>query len=298
MVEMPDVLAILNRPSVDAPAHDPGAPPFHLADVSLPHLSVLDLSATRGDGIFETLSVFGGRPQALEPHLDRFARSAVMLDLPTPDLGAWRQAVLAVIVQLGPMDEALVKIILSRGVEGGERPTGWAYASPAPDFTEARTRGIRVVVLDRGLRHDVASTSPWLLAGAKTLSYAVNKAALREAARRAADDVVFVSSDGILLEGPTSTLVYRRGDTLLTPPAHLGILEGTTQANVFRFADGAGLQTAVEIAGPDALRSADAAWLVSSVRLAAPIRCLEGQQVPVDVELTAAMNDYLLGLPG
>ena len=56
---MPDVLAILNRPSVDAAAHDSAAPPFHLADVSLPHLSVLDLSATRGDGIFETLSVFG-----------------------------------------------------------------------------------------------------------------------------------------------------------------------------------------------------------------------------------------------
>ena len=45
-----------------------------------------------------------------------------------------------------------------------------------------------------------------------------DSAAVREAQRRGADDVIFVSSDGMLLEGPTSTLVIRRGDELATPP--------------------------------------------------------------------------------
>ncbi len=54
-------------------------------------------------------------------------------------------------------------------------------------------------MLDRGYRHDAERTSPWLLAGAKTLSYAVNRAMLREAARRGADDAIFVSSDGYVL---------------------------------------------------------------------------------------------------
>ena len=48
---------------------------------------------------------------------------------------------------------------------------------------------------------------PWLLAGAKTLSYAVNMAALRHAERHGAGDVIFVSSDGYVLEGPRSTVV-------------------------------------------------------------------------------------------
>ena len=287
------VLTILNRPSTDAPAHDPAAPQFHFADASQPQLSVLDLGATRGDGIFETISVGYGKPQALEHHLTRFARSAAALDLPAPDLDAWRDAILATVAELDPAEESWLKTVLTRGIEGGDKPTGWIYGAHSADFTTARTEGVRVVLLDRGYRHDVESTSPWLLTGAKTLSYAVNRAVLREAARREADDVVFVSSDGILLEGPTATLVFRRGNVLITPGTGLGILDGTTQANVFRFAIANGMATAFELASPDALREADAAWLVSSVRLAAPIRAVDGTPLAVDSDFTAALNEYL-----
>jgi len=290
------ILTILNRPSLDAPAHVEAAPAFHFADATLPQLTVMDLGATRGDGIFETISVNGGHPQALEHHLSRFAESARKLELPAPDLDVWRAAILATIAQLDPGPEAFVKTVLTRGFEGGVRPTGWAYGAHSPDFSDARTTGIRVVLLDRGYRHDIEQTSPWLLAGAKTLSYAINRAAAREAARRGADDVVFVSSDGIVLEGPTSTVVYRRGEWLLSPGTGLGILDGTTQANVFRYAESLGLQTAFELTTPDLLRAADAAWLVSSVRLAAPVREIDGEPFPVDADLTAAINDYLLAL--
>ena len=288
-----DVLLILNQPSADAPAHVRGAAPFAMVDVALPHLSVMDLAATRGDGVFETLRVCDGYPQAFDHHLTRFARSAAMLELPAPDLDAWRAAILAAVTELGSAAESFVKIVLSRGVEDTGVPTGWVYSAVSPDHAVARTSGIAVILLDRGYRHDVSRTSPWLLAGAKTLSYAVNKASMREAARRGADDVVFVSSDGILLEGPTSTLVYRRGDMMVTPDPSLGILDGTTQGNLFRFADGLGMVTAYETAPVDALRTADAAWLVSSVRLVAPIRQLDGEAFPVDAGVTTAMNDYL-----
>lgn len=291
---MHHVLAILNRPSQDAPAHAPGAPAFHFADAAEPQLSVLDLGATRGDGIFETVSVGYGTPQALEHHLRRFTSSARTLDLPAPDVEAWRAAILAAIAGLDPAPaEAYVKAVMTRGIEGDDKPTGWVYAAPSPDYTRARTEGVRVVLLDRGYRHDIEATAPWLLAGAKTLSYAVNRAVAREAARREADDVVFVSSDGILLEGPTSTLVFRKADALFTPGTGLGILEGTTQANVFRYAQARGMRTGFELAGPEALRAADAAWLVSSVRLAAPIRAIDGVDLGVDREFTAALNEYL-----
>lgn len=289
-----EILAILNQPSTDAPPEAQPAPALRFADPAAPQLSVMDLAATRGDGIFETISVFNGVPQALEHHLARFAQSALKLELPAPDLDAWRSAVREVAARLDPTAESFVKTVLTRGVEGGTRPTGWAYGAHSPDFSAQRTTGIRVVTLDRGYRHDIEQTSPWLLAGAKTLSYAINRAVAREAVRRGADDVIFVSSDGIVLEGPTSTVVYRRGDALLSPGTGLGILDGTTQANVFRFAESLGLATAFELTTPEILRGADAAWLVSSVRLAAPISALDGEPFPLDADLTAAMNAYLL----
>ena len=51
-----------------------------------PQLEVMDLAATRGDGIFETASIGKGHLQAFEPHLRRFAHSAALLELPEPDL--------------------------------------------------------------------------------------------------------------------------------------------------------------------------------------------------------------------
>ena len=286
---------------------DDGSPAGHYpADVAAPQLSVLDLAATRGDGIFETISLGDGHLQALEPHLARFAHSAAMLDLPVPDAAQWRAAIVEVAGHLdaaagAPVDEGFVKIVMSRGVEGGSGsllpsatvPTGWALAAVAPDHSPARTQGIRVVLLDRGYRHDIAQTAPWLLTGAKTLSYAITRGVFREAARRGADDALFVSSDGYLLEAAVSNLVLKRGQTLLTPRTDLGILAGTTQADIFTWAQGRGFATEYALLTVDDLHSADAAWLVSSGRHAAPIRAVDGVERTIDAELTAEINAYL-----
>lgn len=289
-------LALLNQPSADAPPHNTGAAPFRLVDPASDRLSVLDLAATRGDGIFEAFSVTAGAAHALEAHLTRFASSAAKLDLPAPDPDAWRAAIEAVIAELDDMPEASVKTVMTRGIEGDPeaRPTGWVYGWPTADYTAARAHGIAVVTLDRGYRHDVETTSPWLLAGAKTLSYAVNRAVVREAARRGADDVIFVSSDGFVLEGPTASVLFRRGNTLLTPGTGLGILDGTTQGDLFTWARGLGMQTGFELLTPAELSASDAVWLVSSGRQAAPVRAIDGVARDIDRELTVQMNAHLL----
>lgn len=293
MRAVPDrVLAVLTDPDGAEPASRTA---YRLADPDAPALTVLDLGVTRGDGVFETIGVRGGRAQALEAHLARLARSAAMLDLPEPARDAWCETVLAVAERLPADREAFAKLVLTRGREGTDRATGWVYGAVSPDHTAARTLGVAVTVLDRGLPHDVSALAPWLLQGAKTLSYAGNMAALREARRRGADDALFVSSDGYLLEGPTSNLVLKRGDRLVTPSTSLGILPGTTQADAFRFARGRGLTTSYEMLPLAALADADAAWLLSSVRYAAPIRAVDGEERPIDADFTAELNAFLLG---
>ncbi len=269
---------------------------YRLVDPSQPQLSVLELAATRGDGVFETVGLVGGRPLKLGRHLARLEQSARMLDLPEQDVAVWASALHDVAAALDPAVESYVKLVLSRGVEGGSAPTGWAYGQGHASFADVQREGLRVVLLDRGYRHDVAHTAPWLLQGAKTLSYAVNRAAYREAARRDADDVVFVSSDGYLLEGPTSTLVLRSGRSLRTSRTDLGILAGTTQAELFAWASAEGYTTSYDLLTPADLAAADAAWLVSSVRLAAPVRAIDGVATTVDAELTTRFNEHLRGL--
>ncbi|WP_431277744.1 aminodeoxychorismate lyase [Leifsonia poae] len=294
-------LITLTKPtSAPASADADAESGFVIVDADAPQVRLMDLGLTRGDGVFETISVVDGHPQALEPHLQRLAHSAVLLDLAEPDLDVWRRAVLCGIEQSRQIDgegplarELYAKLILTRGVEGTGQPSGWVFVDEAEDFSSAR-QGIRVVTLDRGYRHDVAETSPWLLQGAKTLSYAANRAALREAARRNANDVIFVSSDGFALEGPTSNVILQNGNTVRTPQTDQGILAGTTQASVFAFFEQRGFATSYEHVTADELADADALWLVSSVRQAAPVTDLDGKAFEVDSALTDDLNDFLL----
>ncbi|WP_394289478.1 aminodeoxychorismate lyase [Microbacterium sp.] len=285
--------ALMIDPAASDDARTDFSDTFSEVDPSAPALTVGELSTQRGDGIFESIGVVDGHAQEVEAHLQRLAHSAAICELPAPHLGQWREAVRRAEAASGE-GESVIKLILSRGVEHGPTPTAWVTVAPAADFTEPRTRGIRIAVLDRGYSIDLPGRAPWLLLGAKTLSYAVNMAAIREAKRRGADDAVFVSSDGFVLEAPTASLIIRRGDTFVTPAPNGGILHGTTQLSLFEHLAAEGYETAYETLPVAALTDADAAWLVSSVRLAAPITAVDGHAVPLDAELTASFNRYLL----
>jgi 4-amino-4-deoxychorismate lyase len=264
------------------------------AEPGVPTLRVTDLGAARGDGIFETLGVVGGHPQSVEAHLARLANSASLLDLPAPNLDQWRAAIRIAAGALPSDVQCGLKLVLTRGVEGSGTPTAWIVASiAASDFTERRT-GIRVVTLDRGYPSDVAARAPWLLAGAKTLSYAVNMAAQREAVRRGADDAIFISSDGFVMEAPTATVIARTGDAFITPRTDIGILPGTAQLALFEFYRGQGFQATEQLVTAADLMGADGVWLVSSVRLAAPVVQIDGTPVAADLDMTDRMNAALL----
>lgn len=292
------VLVMIDRP--DLHRQDP-AEALQVVEERQGQVRVNDLGVTRGDGIFEVAGARDGRVQALQAHLDRFARSARLMDLPAPDQDLYRTAVRMSVDQLSsrhPGAELACKFVLTRGLEyppGDHDPTGWAVAMLAPDHRGPRTEGISVVLLDRGVRREVMGTSPWLLASVKSLSYAVNRSVIREAHRRGADDTLLVSSDGYVLEGPSSSFLARIGGTIVTPPVDDGVLPGTTQADAFRWFAAQGIPTATRSIRVDELDAVEAAWFTSSTRLAAPVRALDGRPLPMETELTRRLNEFLLG---
>jgi 4-amino-4-deoxychorismate lyase len=297
------------------PAFDGG----RVADATQPQLMATDLGATRGDGVFESLLAVGGRPRKIQAHLTRLAGSARLLELDIPAEDAWRRAVdtaigefrrqdlAAAAAAAGGPDEVVVKLLVTRGPEGAAAATCWVQASaPAAAGRRQRESGIDVILLDRGYDSEVGERAPWLLLGAKTLSYAVNMAALRYAHRHGADDVIFTSADGRVLEGPTSTVLLAHLETaddgaggvrtirrLITPQLDSGILPGTSQGALFTAAKAAGWELGYGPLEPKDLLDADAVWLISSIRLLAPVNHIDGQKIGTPElrrQLTAELN--------
>ncbi|SMC93219.1 aminodeoxychorismate lyase [Kibdelosporangium aridum] len=253
-----------------------------IADPTQPLIRVDDLGLMRGDGIFETVLVVDGKPRELGPHFDRLVRSAAMLDMPEPSRADFDRATQAVLDNWTGGSEIALKWVYTRGIEGGDgTPTGFALGLEISETVQRqRATGIAAITLDRGFDSDVAQRAPWLLLGAKTLSYAVNMAALREAARRGAEEVIFTTPDGFVLEGPTSTLIAVYGKTLRTPPATIGILPGTTQAALFRAAEREGWSVKTEPVRVSELAEADGLFFASSVRKITRLHTLDGTALP------------------
>ncbi|MEW9873318.1 aminodeoxychorismate lyase [Arthrobacter sp. HS15c] len=297
---------------------DPGFPAGRLADASQPQLMVTDQGATRGDGVFETMLAVGGTVRKLQAHLDRLEGSAEALDLVIPNQDQWRAAIATGVADHRAQhpapapaeDELVVKLVVTRGVEGAASPTCWVQVSPVGAAARRqRETGIDVILLDRGYDSGVAERAPWLLMGAKTLSYAVNMAALRHAHKQGADDVIFTSSDGRVLEGPTSTVLLAHLETsdggarqvkrLITPQLDSGILPGTSQGALFTAAKAAGWELGYGPLEPQDLLDADAVWLISSIRLLAPVNHIDGKEIgtpAIQKQLTSELNELFAGI--
>ncbi|WP_343900342.1 aminodeoxychorismate lyase [Arthrobacter rhombi] len=281
---------------------DSATPAGRVADASAPQLLVTDQGVVRGDGVFESMLYTGGTVRKLDAHLARLRSSAASCDLPLPEEAAWRGAIETAVAEYGEpddADEAVVKLVLTRGPEGQPHGAAWVTVSPAPAIgRRQREEGIAVVLLDRGYDSALADRAPWLLMGAKTLSYAVNMAALRHAHSVGADDVIFTSSDGRVLEGPTSTVLlatHRDGvKRLVTPRLETGILPGTTQGAIFAAAREAGWSLGYGPLEPHHLLEADAVWLVSSIRLLAPVTSIDGTAIGRD----RGLHDELSAMVG
>ncbi|MFD8499399.1 aminodeoxychorismate lyase [Amycolatopsis sp. NPDC059657] len=269
-----------------------------LAAPDAPQIRVDDLGLLRGDGVFETVLVTGGKPRELGPHLDRLARSAAMLDLPPIDIAAWEKLCEQVIGEWTGGPEFVLKLVCTRGIEGDPSgsPTAFALANEVdPNVLRARAEGVSVVTLDRGIDLGLAERAPWLLLGAKTMSYSFNMAAIREAKRRGADDVIFTAADGSIFEGPTSTVVLVRGRTLYTPPSDIGILPGTTQAALFRGAEKAGWTVKYEPLRVEDLYEAEGLFMASSVRKLTRIHTVNDRALP---DSTAVYGELMAAYEG
>lgn len=209
----------------------------------------------RGDGVFEVIRLYGGRPFALGEHLDRLQGSAEAIELDF-DRGRLESEVEALLGEFGSYD-ALLRLVVTRG---GRRI---AVTEPLPEYGESTRLA------------SVTYSPTVILNGVKSLSYAANMQATRLAKASGADEAVLVHPDGTVLEPPTSTVFWVSPQgPLRTPALESGILRSITRA---RIVDALAVE---EGAWPvEDLRAAGEAFLASTTREVQPVTAIDGREL-------------------
>ena len=235
-------------------------------ELSIP---VVDEGLLRGDGAFEVIRVYEGRPFALGDHLDRLERSGASLRLTSvfrPELEVEIPELLE--ARGGGAFDGCLRVVITRG---GRRIL----------LTEAaydRSAGARLAV--------VTYSPSRVLDGVKSLSYAANMLATRLAEERGFDEALLVTPHGRVLEAPTSSIFWVGSDgRLATPPLDERILASITRERLMRV-----VEVDERPLTLDELRGATEAFLASTTREAQPVVAVEATELAVGEKTLAAQR--------
>jgi branched-chain amino acid aminotransferase len=206
----------------------------------------------RGDGAFEVIRLYQGRPFALGDHLDRLGRSAAAIELEL-DRAALESEIATLLDQAGDVDGQL-RLIVTRG--------GRRIAATEPIPVHAETLNLATVTYSPTV----------ILNGVKSLSYAANMQATRIAKARGADEAVLVRPEGVVLEPPTSAIFWASAEgELRTPALSDGVLESITRDRLIKALDVA--EGSWQVAD---LLAAREAFLASTTREVQAVAAIDG----------------------
>ena len=224
-----------------------------------------DEGLLRGDGVFEVIRVYDGRPFALEDHLDRLERSAANLrleDVPRAELEEEVPRLLE--ARGGGGFDGCLRVVLTRG---GRR---LLLTEPLPE-SPAR---VRLGFVTYAPTH--------ILDGVKSLSYAANMLAGRLARERGFDEALLVTPHGRVLEAPTATIFWVGSDgALCTPPLDDHILASITRERLMEL-----IEVDERPLPTEELLDAREAFLASTTREVQPVAAVEQREFEETGEVT------------
>lgn len=240
-------------------------------------IPVLDRGFIFGDGVYEVIPVYSGRPFRLPEHLARFERSHQAIRIPNPMSEAeWTRLIDDLIARNAGEDQS-VYLQVTRGVAKRDhafpqdtRPTVFGMSSPlstpAPEVVENGIAAITMVDY-RWLKCDVKSTS------------LLGNCLLRQAAADAGAVEVVMFRDDFLTEGSSSNVFVVKEGVILAPPKTNLVLPGITYDVVVELAQTQGLPLEVRQIAEAEVRTADEIWVTSSTKEVLAVTSLDGKPV-------------------
>lgn len=245
-------------------------------------ISVLDRAFLYGDGVYETLRTYAGRPFLLERHLERLAYSAGRLEIPLPrELPALAAEVQGTL-QAAANPESLIRVVVTRGegmLEGDPRRCGppnlVILVQPlVPIPEEVYRTGISAVVV-QVRRNPIASLDPRI----KSNNLLNALLASMEAHRRSAREGILLNTEGDVAESTHANVFVVLDGTLVTPSLESGVLAGITREVVLGLARDAEIPCRTDRIPGDRLARAREIFLTSTTREVLPVVRLDGRGV-------------------
>jgi len=244
-------------------------------------VSVFDRSFRYGDGLFETLRVYGGTPYALEQHVDRLLRGCEFLRITMPYNLSELKALAQELIRRNQMPESILRLQLSRGAgrrgyapHGDESPLLVMTLSDAPVVDKSNPARWRLIT--SSLRLPMRDP----LSAFKTCSKLVHVLASDEAQRRNAQDALLLNTDEDAAETTSANLFWIKNGNFCTPPLTSGALPGVTRALVISLCLQLGVGYCECRVTPKDLLRADGVFLTQSVREIVEVTHLDDIPLP------------------
>ena len=264
-------------------------------------VSVFDHGLLYGDGVFEGIRSYNGRVFKLDEHLERLYDSAksIMLQIPIP-IETMKERVLETL-RLNHLTEAYIRLVVTRGVgdlglDPDKCPTpsiiiiADKIALYPPKFYE---EGLEIVTVS--IRRNYAEAiNPRI----KSLNYLNNILAKIEGKQAGAEEVLMLNAEGYVVECSGDNIFWVKNEVLVTPPVHMGILEGVTRNSVIDLAREAGMQVEERVFTRHDLYIADEIFLTGTAAEVIPVVKVDqrvigdGQPGKVTEKLIAAFRQF------
>lgn len=263
-------------------------------------VSVLDRGFIFGDGIYDVVPAYEGKPFRMDAHLARLERSMAAIGIANPMSRAeWENLVLDLIRESG-LGDCMAYIQVTRGVARRDhafpanvQPTVFCMVSP---FTRPDA-----VLREQGLSAVAAPDLRWRRCDIKAVSLLGNVLARQMAVDAGVDDVIQFR-DSHLTEGSASNIWVVRDGTLLAPPRGPLILEGIRYRLMEELAFDCDIPFLARPISEAEVASADEILLTSATKEVLPITRYNGQPVgqgvpgPVYARLRAAYDAAIAAL--
>lgn len=241
-------------------------------------ISPLDRGFLFGDGVYEVVPVYAGRPFGEAAHLARLRRSLREIRIDDPmDTDSWSALIGELVARNGGGDQA-VYLQVTRGADAG-RDHRFPEAVPATVFgMSSPLATISQDVLDSGLSCITVDDLRWRRCDVKSVSLLAN-VLHRQAASDAGAGESLLVREGKLLEASASSVFLASAGSVVTPPLDYSILPGITRDVLISLLREAGVEVEERDVTRDELVKADEVWLCSSTKEVLPVTRIDGAPV-------------------